>query len=112
MFRKSGTHHTFDLDEKPLLYEYYTNTLNPIIDRRGFDEVDNRLGKRSIDIDSDRYGKRFFLERSRILPTVQDQQQRQQVIILVLYKLSKCKAGFVSLASNTDKLFQFITNIM
>lgn len=82
MFRKLSTHHTFDLDEKPLLYEYYTNTLNPIIDRRGFDEIDNRIGKRSIDMD--RYGKRFFLERSRILPTIQDRQQKQQVIILVL----------------------------
>lgn len=85
MFRKLDTRHTFDFNEKPLLYEYYTNTLNPIIDRRGFDEIDNRIGKRIINIDSELYGKRFFLERSRILPAIQDQQQRQQVIIAVLY---------------------------
>lgn len=66
------------MEEKPLLYEYYANTLNPIIDRRNFDEIDNHLGKRSIDTDSDRYPpKRFFLERPRTLPSVQEQQQKQ-----------------------------------
>lgn len=71
------------LEEKPLLYEYYTNTLNPIIDRRGIlgEEVDSHAGKRSIDIDSDRYAKRFFLERSRTLPTLQEQQQQKQQMV-------------------------------
>ncbi|XP_055314550.1 uncharacterized protein LOC129575291 isoform X2 [Sitodiplosis mosellana] len=73
-----ASHHTVDLEEKPLLFEYYSNTLNPIIDRRNFDEVDNHLGKRSIDTEPDRYPpKRFFLERPRALPTVQEQQQKQ-----------------------------------
>lgn len=61
-----------------MLYEYFSNTLNPIIDRRNFDELDSHLGKRSIDTDPDRYSpKRFFLERPRALPTAQDQQQKQ-----------------------------------
>lgn len=57
-----------DLDENPLLYEYYANTLNPIIDKRNFDEID-RLGmddldKRAIykrsseDSDGNGYGRR------------------------------------------------------
>lgn len=71
------------LEEKPLLYEYYANTLNPIIDRRGIlgEEADSHTGKRSIDIDSDRYAKRFFLERSRTLPTLQEQQQQKQQMV-------------------------------
>lgn len=71
------------LKEKPLLYEYYANTLNPIIDRRGIfgEETDSHTGKRSIDVDSDRYAKRFFLERSRTLPTLQEQQQQKQQMV-------------------------------
>lgn len=71
------------LEEKPLLYEYYANTLNPIIDRRGIlgEEADSHTGKRSIDIDSERYAKRFFLERSRTLPTLQEQQQQKQQMV-------------------------------
>lgn len=42
------------MDEKPLLYDYYANTLNPIIDKRNFDEIDRFA-----------FGKRFFLERPR-----------------------------------------------
>lgn len=76
-WRKPISHHAVDLEEKPLLYEYYANTLNPIIDRRNFEEPDIHLGKRSIDFDSDRYAKRFFLERSKALPSVQEQQQKQ-----------------------------------
>lgn len=49
-----------------MLYEYYANTLNPIIDKRNFDEID-RLGM-------DRLNKRFFLERPK--QTQYDQQQR------------------------------------
>ncbi|XP_031623999.1 uncharacterized protein LOC116341197 isoform X2 [Contarinia nasturtii] len=75
---KPSAHLAVDLEEKPLLYEYFSNTLNPVIDRRNFDELDNHLGKRSIDTESDRYSpKRFFLERPRALPTVQEQQQKQ-----------------------------------
>lgn len=72
-----AAHHTVDLEEKPLLFEYYANTLNPIIDRRNFDDIDNHLGKRSsIDTEPDRYPpKRFFLERPRA--TGQEQQQKQ-----------------------------------
>lgn len=29
-----------DLERKPLLYDYYANTLNPIYDKRNFDEID------------------------------------------------------------------------
>lgn len=80
--RKPPGHHAVDLEEKPLLYEYYANTLNPIIDRRGIlgDEVETHAGKRSIDADNDRYAKRFFLERSRMLPSLQEQQQKQQTV--------------------------------
>lgn len=49
------------------MYEYYANTLNPIIDKRNFDEID-RLGM-------DRLNKRFFLERPK--PYEQQQQQSQ-----------------------------------
>lgn len=75
----------FSPEEKPLLYEYYANTLNPIIDRRGIlgEEADSHAGKRSIDVDSDRYTKRFFLERSRTLPTLQEQQQQKQQIVSI-----------------------------
>lgn len=75
--RKPTIHHTVDLEEKPLLYEYYANTLNPIIDRRNFEEIDGHLGKRSIEIDSDRFPKRFFLERPRALPSLKEQQQNK-----------------------------------
>lgn len=51
---KTPSHHAIDLDEKPLLYDYYANTLNPIIDKRNFDEIDRFA-----------FGKRFFLERPR-----------------------------------------------
>lgn len=85
--RKTFTHHTVDLDEKPLLYDYYANTLNPIIDRRSFDEIDNRVGKRSLDIEPEHYGKRFFLERSRTLPALQEQQQRQQQVTHLHFSL-------------------------
>lgn len=84
IYRKPSAHHAVDLEEKPLLYEYYSNTLNPIIDRRNFDDLDNHLGKRSIDLDNERYPKRFFLERSRTLPSLQDQQQQKQVILIVI----------------------------
>lgn len=50
-------HQPIDLEEKPLLYEYYSNTLNPIIDKRNFDEID-RMGM-------DRLNKRFVLERPK-----------------------------------------------
>lgn len=74
-------HHAVELDEKPLLYDYYANTLNPIIDRRNFEESDAHYSaKRNVDAGYDRYPKRFFLERSRSLPSVQEQQQKQQVI--------------------------------
>lgn len=46
------------MDEKPLLYDYYANTLNPIIDKRNFDEIDRFA-----------FGKRFFLERPRSIAT-------------------------------------------
>lgn len=72
-------HHLVELEEKPLLYEYYSNTLNPIIDRRNIDEMESgHTGKRSAtDGESaDRYAaKRYFLERPR---PIQDQQQKQQ----------------------------------
>lgn len=51
---KTPMHRAIDLDEKPLLYDYYANTLNPIIDKRNFDEIDRFA-----------FGKRFFLERPR-----------------------------------------------
>lgn len=73
-------HHTVDLDEKPLLYEYYANTLNPMIDRRGFIDSASRLAKRSIDGDLNAFGKRYFLERSRALPSLHEQQQKQVTI--------------------------------
>lgn len=74
--------------EKPLLYEYYANTLNPIIDRRGIfgEEADSHAAKRSIDADSDRYAKRFFLERSRTLPTLQEQQQQKQQMVRIFFR--------------------------
>lgn len=53
-----AAHHAIDLDEKPLLYDYYANTLNPIIDKRNFDEIDRFA-----------FGKRFFLERPRPVAT-------------------------------------------
>lgn len=85
--KPTGTaHHTVDLEEKPLLFEYYANTLNPIIDRRNFDDIDNHLGKRSIDTEPDRYPpKRFFLERPRALPIASDQQQKQVRSCLIHY---------------------------
>lgn len=65
---KVPIHQPIDLEEKPLLYEYYANTLNPIIDKRNFDEID-RLGM-------DRLNKRFFLERPK--PAQYEQQQQTQ----------------------------------
>lgn len=84
--RKPTVHHTVDLEEKPLLYDYFANTLNPIIDRRNFEEIDGHLGKRSIDSDSDRYQKRFFLERSRVLPSLQEQQQKQVCVAIYSFE--------------------------
>lgn len=78
--RKPPIHHTVDLDEKPLLYEYYANTLNPMIDRRSFIDSASRLVKRSIDGDLNGFGKRYFLERSRVLPSLHEQQQKQVMI--------------------------------
>lgn len=47
-----------------MLYDYYANTLNPIIDKRNFDEIDRFA-----------FGKRFFLERPRpvsaVMPTAE-----------------------------------------
>lgn len=52
------------MEEKPLLYDYYANTLNPIIDKRN-----------SVD-DNERFGKRFFLERPRTVPITNGQDQK------------------------------------
>lgn len=62
-----------------MLYDYYANTLNPIIDRRDEGES-SHLNKRSVaDIEQpDRYLKRFFLERARPVASLQEQQQRIQ----------------------------------
>lgn len=37
---RSQLHRAIDLDRKPLLYDYYANTLNPIYHKRNFDEID------------------------------------------------------------------------
>lgn len=50
-------HQPVELEEKPLLYEYYSNTLNPIIDKRNFDEID-RMGM-------DRLNKRVVIDRPK-----------------------------------------------
>lgn len=75
LFHSKG-HHLTDTDEKALLYDYYANTLNTIMNKRNnnFDEIDQipdnfAQSKKNFDeidrgvIDSNR--KRFFLERPR-----------------------------------------------
>lgn len=57
-----------DLERKPLLYDYYANTLNPIYDKRNFDEIDRfgpsrLIGKRNFD-EIDRNGLSGLHKRS------------------------------------------------
>lgn len=49
-----------DLERKPLLYDYYANTLNPIYDKRNFDEIDRYGGMSGLN------GKRNFDEIDRV----------------------------------------------
>lgn len=88
-FFYSKGHHPIDTDEKALLYDYYANTLNPILNKRNFDEIDRqidnlgRMSKKNFDeIDRsviDPFLKRFFLERPRSQPQVPSEQRFHEV---------------------------------
>lgn len=64
MFFFSNQKQPIDLERKPLLYDYYANTLNPIYDKRTVEEADRPNDiKRSQFDQIDRYAMPFYMNK-------------------------------------------------